>query len=168
MTIKIESKESAVSTVGLKKSDILSLDVATHTGYYSTHGFGTWNFTESKRRNENKQHQAFHDTLLSFIKENNIKQIVAEEVNVNNYFTDMRKLSQFHGLLLLVCYELSLPEPYYVNVATLKKWATGNGRASKQEMIQACIDKYKFYPTDDNVADACHLYHYYIRKFRII
>lgn len=161
------SRELKVEPVPLGKNELLALDIATLTGYYSMHGFGTWNFTESKRRNENKQHQAFHDTLLSFIKENNIKQIVAEEVNVNNYFTDMRKLSQFHGLLLLVCDELSLPEPYYVNVATLKKWATGNGRAKKPEMIQACIDKYNFEPDDDNVADACHLFHYYVRKFRI-
>ncbi|MBF0575530.1 hypothetical protein [Dysgonomonas sp. GY617] len=160
------SRES-VSELILNKSDLLALDIATHTGYYSTHGFGTWNFTESKKRNNNKQHQDFRNTILGFIQDHGIKQIVAEDINVNNHFSDMRKLSEFRGILFEVCDELNLPEPAFINVATLKKWATGNGRAKKPEMIQACIDRYKFYPGDDNAADACHLYHYYIRKFRI-
>ncbi|MBF0648608.1 hypothetical protein IR083_07235 [Dysgonomonas sp. GY75] len=151
----------------INKTELLSLDIATRTGYFSIHGSGTWNFNETKKRNNNKQHKAFYETISSFIKDNGVKLIVAEDINVNNYFTDIKKLSQFHGLLYLICDELSLPDPYYVNVATLKKWATGNGRASKQEMMQACTDKYGFIPPDDNVSDACHLYHYFIRKYRI-
>lgn len=34
-------------------------------------------------------------------------------------------------------------------------------------MIAACKNKYGIVPVDDNAADACHLYHYYIRKYRI-
>ena len=151
----------------LKKSELLALDIATHTGYFCTSGFGTWNFTESKRRNDNKQHKDFRDTLMSYIVSNGIRHIVAEDINVNNHFTDMRKLSEFRGILFEICDELDLDEPTFVNVATLKKWATGNGRATKPEMIKACIDKYRFTPKDDNVSDACHLFHYFIRKYRI-
>ena len=97
-----------------------------------------------------------------------ILRIVAEDVNVNNHFRDMRKLSEFRGILLEVCDELSLPEPEFVNVASLKKWATGNGKAGKTDMVQACIDKYRYTPIDDNAADACHLFHYYVRKYRIM
>ena len=71
----------------LTKKDILALDIATHTGYYSLHEGGTWNFTESKRKNNNKQHKDFRDTLMAFIQKYDIKQIVAEDVNVNNHFT---------------------------------------------------------------------------------
>ncbi|MDR1504148.1 MAG: hypothetical protein LBT43_17005 [Prevotella sp.] len=163
----MENQDLTNNFSGIRKTELLALDIATFCGYYSTHGFGTWNFSESKKRNDNKQHLAFHDTVSSFIKENGIKLVVAEDLNVNNYFTDIRKLSQFHGLLFLICDELSRPDPYYINVATLKKWATGNGRASKQDMMEACIRKYDFYPSDDNVSDACHLYHYFIRKYRI-
>lgn len=151
----------------LNRSNILSLDLATLTGYYSIHESGTWNFTESKRRNDNKQHKAFYDTIVQFIKSHDIKFIVAEDINVNNYFSDIRKLSQFHGLLLLICDELCLPEPHYINVATLKKWATGNGRATKKEMIDACITSYNFHPKDDNEADAFLMFHYFIRKYRL-
>lgn len=155
-------------TIPIGKEHVLALDIATHTGYYSVHESGTWNFTESKKRNDNKQHLDVRNTILSFIKDYGILRIVAEDINVNNYFCDMRKLSEFRGILLEICDTLDLPEPEFINVAKLKKWATGNGKANKQDMIQACIDKYRYMPVDDNAADACHLFHYYIRKYRII
>ena len=37
----------------LTREQVLALDIATHTGYFSLHEAGTWNFTESKRRNGN-------------------------------------------------------------------------------------------------------------------
>lgn len=52
--------------VDLKKEDILALDIATHTGYYSTHGSGTWDFTE-KKSNDWKQHLDFRTTLLNLV-----------------------------------------------------------------------------------------------------
>ena len=45
-------------TEELKREHILALDIATHCGYFSVHESGTWNFTEGKRRNGNKQHLA--------------------------------------------------------------------------------------------------------------
>lgn len=149
------------------REEVLALDIATRCGYYSLHGGGTWNFTESKRRNGNKQHKDFRDTLLNFIRGNGIRRIVAEDINVNNHFTDMRKLSEFRGILFEICDELDLPEPEFINVATLKKWATGNGRADKAEMMRACREHYGYQPPDDNAADACHLFYYYLRKHRL-
>lgn len=151
----------------IHREEVLALDIATHCGYYSMHGNGTWNFTESKRRNDNKQHKDFRDTLFGFIREHGIRQVVAEDINVNNHFIDMRKLSEFRGILFEICDELDLPEPEFVNVATLKKWATGNGRADKAMMMRACEEKYHYVPPDDNAADACHLYYYYCRKYRL-
>lgn len=149
------------------REQVLALDIATHCGYYSVLESGTWNFTESLRRNGNKMHKDFRDTLITFITQHGIRQIVAEDVNVNNHFFDMRRLSELRGILFEVCDELDLPEPEFVNVATLKKWATGDGRADKAKMMQACIDRYHFTPQDDNAADACHLFYYYLRKYRI-
>ena len=80
----------------------------------------------------------------------------------------MRNLSEFRVSLFEISDELDMPEPIFVNVKTLKKWATGNGNANKQEMIKACIDRYRFTPLDDNVADACHLFYFFIRKYRIL
>ena len=107
------------------RENVLALDIATHTGYYSMHGSGTWNFTESMRRNNNKQHAAFRNTLIEFITQHNIKVIVAEDVSVNNHFTDTRKLSEFRGILMEICDTLDLPEPTFINPKTVKKWAEG-------------------------------------------
>lgn len=41
-----------------------------------------------------------------------------------------------------------------VPVQTIKKFATGKGNAKKDQMIEACIEKLKITPSDDNHADA--------------
>lgn len=79
----------------------------------------------------------------------------------------MRKLAEFRGILLEVCDELNLPEPAFVNVATVKKFATGNGRATKVDMINACVAKYGYRPRTDDEADAFWIYTYYCHKYRI-
>lgn len=152
---------------GLCKEQILGLDIATMCGYYSTHESGAWNFYESKARNDNKQHKAFRDTLIGFITRHSIRQVVAEDVNVNNHFIDMRKLSEFRGILLEVCDTLSLPEPVFLNVMSIKKYATGNGRATKLDMINACVEKYGYRPRTDDEADAFWVFKYYCHKYRI-
>lgn len=151
----------------IAREQVLALDVATKTGYYSLHESGTWNFTESKRRNGNKMHGAFRVMLVAFIRRYGIRRIVAEDVAVNRHFYDMRRLAELRGILLEVCDELELPEPEFVNPSTLKKFATGDGRATKEQMIRSCREKYRYEAVDDNAADACHLWHYYIRKHRI-
>lgn len=154
-------------TEELKREHILALDIATHCGYFSVHESGTWNFTEGKRRNGNKQHLALKDTLTAFIREHGIQRIVAEDVSVNNHFFDMRKLAEFRGVLLCVCDELDLPEPEFVNPKVLKKFATGNGNASKDDMKQAYTARFNRLPLDDNEADAFWLFQYYVSKYRI-
>ena len=151
----------------ITRENVLALDIATHTGYYSMHGSGTWNFTESMRRNNNKQHAAFRNTLIDFITKNNIKRIVAEDVSVNNHFTDTRKLSEFRGILMEICDTLDLPEPSFINPKTIKKWATGNGSATKDMMTKFCKLRWKTNPADDNEADATHIFFYYIKKFNL-
>ena len=154
-------------TENITKEQILALDPATKTGYFSLHEAGVWNFTESKRRNGNKMHGAFRAMLLAYMRRYGIRQVVAEDVSVNRHFYDLRRLAELRGILLEVCDELDLPEPEFVNPATLKKWATGDGHADKAQMIAACKSRYGIVPVDDNAADACHLFHYYIRRYRL-
>lgn len=161
----MESRESGNET--LTREQVVALDIATHTGYFSLHEAGVWNFTESKRRNDNKMHRAFRTMLLAYMRRYGIRQVVAEDVSVNRHFYDMRRLAELRGILLEVCDELDIPEPEFINPAALKKWATGNGRATKEDMIAACKSRYGIVPVDDNAADACHLFHYYIRRHRL-
>ena len=161
----MESRESENSV--LTREQVLALDIATRTGYFSLHEAGVWNFTESKQRNGNKMHGAFRAMLLAYMRRYGIRQVVAEDVSVNRHFYDLRRLAELRGILLEVCDELDLPEPEFVNPATLKKWATGDGHADKAQMIAACKSRYGIVPVDDNAADACHLFHYYIRRYRL-
>ena len=52
-----------------------------------------------------------------------------------------------------------------VHNATLKKWATGNGRASKADMVCAAIERKKAEVYDDNEADAILLACHAMEKF---
>ena len=154
----------------LTKYDVLGLDIATHCGYYSMHESGTWDFTESQKRNSNKQHKAFRDTLIEFIHKYNIKLIVAEDVNCGRNpkeFKSSVKLSEFRGILMEICDTLDLPEPIFLNPKTVKKWATGNGNADKDMMVKFCKMRWRTNPIDDNEADATHIFMYFVKKFRL-
>ena len=122
----------------LTREQVLALDIATHTGYFSLHEAGTWNFTESKRRNGNKMHGAFRTTLLSLLRRYGIRRVVAEDVSVNRHFYDMRRLSELRGILLEVCDELDIPEPEFVNPAVLKKWPARSQKAYRMAGRLSC------------------------------
>lgn len=151
----------------ITRDNVLSLDIATHCGYYSTHEAGTWNFSQKTGRSAIEQHLVFYETLKAFIQKHNIKLIVAEDVNVKGQFIAMRKLSEFRGILFLICAQLGLPEPKFINVSTVKKWATGDGKADKKKMIEFCKKRWNIDPVDDNMADATHIFKYYVRIYKL-
>ena len=79
----------------LCKRDVMSLDIAEHTGYYSTHDWGTWYFPPTEKAtkkygSEYEQHRQFYLTVKNFILEHHIKVVTAEDVNVGESFIAMR------------------------------------------------------------------------------
>lgn len=151
----------------LTRNEVLGLDVAARCGFHCINESGTWDFRESKARNDNKMHGAFRKTLIDCIQRNGIKQIVAEDVNVNNHFTDMRRLCELRGILLEVCDTLNLPEPIFLNPMTIKKFATGDGHADKAKMMRFCKLRWKIDAKDDNEADAIHIFFCYVKRFNL-
>lgn len=152
-----------------KKDEILALDIATHTGFYAIAESGEWDFTESKKRNDNKEHLHFRSTLIEFIKEHNIKIVVAEDlIYMPGRFSATRKLGEYRGVLLEVCDELNLPEPYFVAPTHIKMTATGKGRATKEEVMAGVSQKWKIdVKGQDNLADAIAAYYTFCNKFKI-
>lgn len=152
----------------INKDGVLALDIATHCGFYSTHSSGTWNFTETKKRNNNKKHWHFRETLIEYIKDNNITHIVAEDVLMNkNRFRATVSLSEMRGILLEVCDTLDLPNPEFLNAITIKKFATGNGKATKEQMIEAAERDFNFVTASDDEADAFFIFTLYCRKKKL-
>lgn len=151
----------------LMKEQVLALDVATHCGVYNpVLGGGTLDLTE--KRGHPQQHKYWFDTLMKWIDEYDIKAIVTEDVSDGESFMASRKLAELRGILFLVCDIKGLPEPTTVNPITLKKWATGNGRAQKKDMIFMAKRRWGIdCGNDDNYADAVHLFFYYVKHWKL-
>lgn len=149
----------------LKPEEVLTLDIATKTGYYHvSDGGGVWDFAPAVKRNDRKTYKAFRDTLVQFIKANNIRQIVAEDVNVKGYFAAMRKLSEMRGIMREVCESLGINDPIFVGVGAIKYCLSGNVSAKKEAIIKSVTQKFDVTPIDDNHADAMAIYYYYIKN----
>lgn len=156
----------------LTKWQVLSLDVAQHTGFYSCKESGTVFFPNTDKAPKKlgpdyEQHKAFRDWIVSMVKKHGFRLIVAEDVNVGSQFSALRKLSQFQGVLYEVCATLRVPL-IVANVVAIKKFATGKGNATKQEMIEAARRRWKYdCEQDDNLADAMHIFHYITKRYNI-
>lgn len=163
----MENNKKNSNKVVIEPKDILSLDIATKTGYYHTSdGGGVWNFTPTIKRNDRKQYKAMRETLIRFIKKHDIKIIVAEDVNVKTSFVALRKLSEFRGVLKEVCESLDLPEPIFINVTSVKYTLTGSGKASKELMIRTIKRKFQIDVEDDNHADAIAVFYHFSKNIR--
>lgn len=156
----------------LTKWQILSLDCAQHTGFYSCKEYGTVYFPNTdkapkKLGEDYEQHKAFRDWIIGMVRKHGFKMIAAEDVNVGSQFSALRKLAQFQGILYEVCATLKIPL-VVVNVVSLKRFATGKGNANKQEMMEAAKKRWKFdCEGDDNLADAMHIFHYITKRYNI-
>lgn len=61
--------------------------------------------------------------------------------------------SQLAGVIILTAGDLGIPYTA-INPSAIKKFATGNGRADKAQMMAACWTQLGIEPYDDNAADA--------------
>ena len=157
----------------LSKRDILALDVAQHTGWYTAgHGYGTVYFPNTEKApkkygDDYQQHKAFRNWVKDMIMKHHIRLVVAEDVNVSANFTALRKLSQFQGVLFEICATMKVPL-LVENVMAIKRFATGKGNATKEEMMEAAIRRWKIDPEgDDNIGDAAHIFYYLLKRYNI-
>ena len=61
--------------------------------------------------------------------------------------------SELHGVLKIVCEDNNIEYKAY-SAKEIKKFATGNGNASKAMMMAACKEQIGIDPIDDNHSDA--------------
>ena len=155
----------------LTRNDVMAFDVASHCGYYTLGDYGTEYFPNTDKAPKKlgpdyAQHKNFRAWLLDKLTTHKIKAVAAEDVIMKHY-TDMRKLCEFRGLLLEVCETLDIPIITF-KPSDIKKHGTGNGNASKQMMIEYAEKRYKIEVNgDDNLADAIHIYMYFIHRYKL-
>lgn len=156
----------------LKRNQVLALDIAEHTGVFGTYFQGTVYFPVNDSKDAKKygsdydQHQRFGNWLKKTIVDNEYKVVAVEDLNVSKNFMAVKKLAEMRGILLYICAELNIPVVFF-NVRSIKKWATGDGNADKKKMIEYCEKRWHYICQDDNEADACHIYFYFLKRYNL-
>ena len=177
----------------LERKHVLALDIAEHTGYHSIYDSGVAYFpkteTAAKKYGSSlavsidakgdvvatrgwvdgssyQQHKAFGDWLEKIIVDNGFRVVAVEDVNVGKNFIALRKLSELRGVLYYVCAKLDIPIVFF-NVSDIKRFATGDGNANKEKMMEYCRKRWHIEPIDDNNADAIHIYYHFIKRYKL-
>ena len=151
-----------------KHHRVLALDLATKTGWATLEDgilkCGTEHFIRRKgRRTKEDEHEGIQYSrmeiwLWKFLGELQPDMVVFEET-AGHFKTVSASRTAFgwRSLMMACCARKSIPT-VSVAAGTVKKYATGSGRAEKAEMIHAA--KLKFVGldiADDNAADAVHI-----------
>lgn len=132
---------------------ILALDLATSTGWATlessrpnTRYCGTWNLGVKARHGLRFQRLAQHigpkqPEVICF------ENTIVRGANAAIFLAGLR------GILLKWCEDNEIPPAVGVPIGTVKKHATGNGRASKDDMVAAAVAR-GWTPDSDDAADA--------------
>jgi len=143
---------------------ILSLDLGIHTGWAinDKNGlrYGTINFRKSRKDTRGRIYYEFYDWLDSRLwiggEWSKVKMIAYEQPhNRGGATTEM--LNTFAGIVQMVCYIWKIPHRS-VHSLTIKKFMTGSGKATKEDMIKAVQKKHPgIKDLDEHQADAIAL-----------
>lgn len=134
---------------------ILSLDIATNTGWKTETSSGVWNLKPNRGESEGMRVVRFKAKVRELINLEGI-QLISYERPAGRHKASIMVASEMVGVLKDLCIELGIELACY-SANEIKKFATGNGNAGKPLMI-AAAEKLGFTPQDDNEADAIHLY----------
>lgn len=162
---------SDVIRAGLRKNEVLALDIAEHCGYYSSFdNYGVAHFPTNEkapkyRGADYNQYIAFADWLESMIVANGIKMLAVEDLKFSRYALATIKLAQLHGIMLLVAAEMDVPVRYF-NVTSIKKHTTGNGKADKKEMLEVAAKRYHIdFEGKHDACDASCVWFYFLHLY---
>jgi Holliday junction resolvasome RuvABC endonuclease subunit len=136
---------------------ILALDIASLTGWCLNNNFyGTWDLKTRKDESMGMKLIRFKSKLKEIHNLESLDLIVYERP-AGRHANSVIHQAKLIGILEEFCEQSGIQ--YSASSASeIKKFATGKGNASKDEMIQAAKDKYGYDGSDDNEADAIHLW----------
>ncbi len=136
---------------------ILAIDPGSSCGYAHTNGErGAWDL-----RKEEPGLIDLYEALERFCEQYTVECIAVEDAafgsNKKNMNRDRQALHNKRlGVILLFAQQRELRVVKYVP-STIKKFATGNGKADKEQMMRACQTFHGFNPATSDEADACFI-----------
>lgn len=144
---------------------LLALDIATLTGWCVCSQSGVWDLSTDGEESKGLRHYRFYQRLKEIAATTELKFVVYELPAIQGKFPNFVAV-ELMGVLKMFCAVNGMKFKGYPP-ATLKKWATGSGKAKKPEMVEAAKTRYGVIPKDDNEADALHLYHMAIEDLQL-
>ena len=154
-----KAKSEKIKQAKNKKSvnRILALDQASNCGWCTETAFGCWDFTTKKDESSGMKMIRFKSKLKEVIGLEEINIVVYERV-AGQHKNSIIHAAKMVAIIETYCEEMGIAYRAY-SAGEIKKFATGNGNANKQKMIDAAREKYGYSGNNDNEADAIHIYH---------
>lgn len=134
---------------------ILALDPATSCGFAHSNGeCGTWKLRESQAEHVGHLALRLRDRLDAARKMWGVDLIAFEEASIGGTSMVTKAFhNQLRGIVVMCAAQWQV-RWLAINPATLKKFATGNGRADKTQVMRACRTFFGFTPSTSDEADA--------------
>lgn len=136
---------------------ILSLDIATTTGWKTESASGTWSLKPNRGESEGMRVVRFKSKVREMIHMESIT-LVSYERPAGFHKAAIMVASEMVGVLKDLCIELNVELACY-SATEIKKFATGKGNSNKEAMVQAAKAQYGYAGDSDDEADAIHLYY---------
>ena len=134
---------------------LAALDIATHTGWSTDDDYGVWDLTPKRDESKGMRLIRFRANLLELISTG--INIIVYERPAGMFKSSIITESELIGILKLICEENNIEYRAY-SPSEIKKYASGKGNCNKAMMVKMANEKYGLELTDDNIADAIHLY----------
>lgn len=131
----------------------LGLDLATKTGWAHTDGVGGVINLANKEKHRGQMAARFDHEIRTILRDKYTTHVVCELPPVGLMGNARLILLGLFWQAQHIAFDFELPF-IPVNVSTVKKWATGSGKATKEDMINAARELDWMEPVDDNHADA--------------